>query len=258
MTPLAGAGGVRKSLTIAIDGCRPDALLAADCPNIDSLIASGAFSGDAQCEDLTFSGPNWSTILHGVHRDKHRVTTNDYAGNDLANWPDYFHYLEQHNPAWNTYRVLTWLVAHSNQPTGADVAINREYSANGDALAALDVVRLLRGTHPTYTADPDAIFIFFSDVDTAGHTYGFDPSRPGYLAEIEDTDALIGQILDALYDRPGYANEDWLIVLTSDHGGNIDGTHHGGTPERRRIPFLVSGPSAVVGTPFPQPKNVDV
>lgn len=40
----AEAQMVRKVLIIAVDGMRPDAMLAASCPNFDALISQGAFS----------------------------------------------------------------------------------------------------------------------------------------------------------------------------------------------------------------------
>ncbi|MBY0261086.1 MAG: alkaline phosphatase family protein, partial [Phycisphaerales bacterium] len=80
----AGASGsqaaVRKVLIIGIDGLRPDALAAADAPSIDALIADGAYSAAAQAEDITISGPGWSSMLTGVHRDKHGVTGNSFVG----------------------------------------------------------------------------------------------------------------------------------------------------------------------------------
>lgn len=249
---------VRKSLVIAVDGLRPDAIAPADAPYLDSLIAGGAYSLDAQCEDLTFSGPNHSTILHGVHRDRHNVTTNDYSNNRLTDWPDYLSRLEEFDSSLNSIRVHTWDAAHYSQPTSADLALFYDYIADGDERATQDVVRILRGTHPTVTLDPDALFIFLSDVDVAGHTYGFDPESAGYLTEIANTDGQIGRMLEALEHRPDYLNENWQIVITSDHGGSPDGSHGGGTPEKRRIPFIVAGPTVPPGVVYPQPKNVDV
>jgi hypothetical protein len=251
-------GRSRKLLVVAIDGLRPDALATASTPALDSLIARGCYSPRARCEDLTFSGPNHSSILHGVHRDKHNVTTNTYSGNNLGQYPDFLAYLEQHNPAWNTFRIVTWSTSHQNQPTGADVAFLRNYTSNGDALMTQDAVQLFSGSHPTYPQDPDVLFLFYSDVDVAGHTHGFHPSVSGYLDEIEDTDAQLGQILTALRNRPTFSAENWLILLTTDHGGSINGSHSSGQPQDREIPFLVSGPSAVRGIPFPEPRNVDV
>lgn len=254
----AETGPVRKALVIAIDGLRPDALEAADAPNIHAMIRAGCYSNQAQCEDLTFSGPNHSSILHGVHRDKHNVTSNDYKGNRLADWPDFFAYLERFDSNLNTFRFHTWKEAHENQPTGADAAIFCDYEKDGDEDMTRQVVQLLSGTHPQYKQDPDVVFMFYSDVDEAGHAHGFHPAIPGYQAEITNVDAQVGRVLTAMRGRPDFRNEDWLIILTTDHGGSADKGHSGGTPERRTIPFLVCGPQVVPRAPFAPPKNVDV
>src|SRR5690349_6979393 len=66
--------GERKVLTIGIDGLRPDALIAANAPNVDSLVdgtffgtngPSGIFATYAQAEHLTFSGPGWGSYMTG-------------------------------------------------------------------------------------------------------------------------------------------------------------------------------------------------
>jgi len=245
-------------LVVAIDGVRPDALAAANTPTLDALIAGGSYSDTAHGEDLTFSAPNWSTILHGVHRDKHQSLDNDYPETNLDSWPDFFSYLERHNPDWNTYRVMTWKEAHEGQPTGADVAIFRDYQEQGDDLGSEDIVQLLAGTHPEYPDDPDAVFIFYSDTDVAGHEFGFHPDASEYLAAIEKVDGQLGRIIAALNERSTHDEEDWLVIVTSDHGGNMEGAHSGGTPEQRTIPFIVSGSSVIGDKPFPAPRNVDV
>lgn len=247
-----------KVLVIGIDGVRPDAMQQADTPNIDALIADGAYSLTAQGEDLTFSGPNWSTILHGVHRDRHNVTTNDYRDNRLDEFPDFFFYLEQHNPRRLTARFTTWIQLHRNQPTGADINFFHNYEDDGDNIVTNAAALLLSGQDPDYGPLVDAVFVYLGDVDIVGHDHGFHPSVCEYLREIEDSDRQVGLLTTAIRNRPNYDNEDWLIILTSDHGGAIDGRHHGGTPEKRTIPFIVSGPSAIRGELFPQPRNVDV
>ena len=99
--------------------------------------------------------------------------------------------------------------------------------------------------------------MFFSDVDTAGHTCGFDPAAPGYLDAIAVTDAQIGQVMTAMAARPNFANEDWLVILTTDHGGLGTG-HSGGLPPQRTIPFIVAGPLATTVLPQAHPRQVDV
>jgi predicted AlkP superfamily pyrophosphatase or phosphodiesterase len=79
-------------------------------------------------------------------------------------------------------------------------------------------------------------------VDHAGHSYGFDPNAAQYISAIEIVDGQIGPILNAIEQRPNYANEDWLILISSDHGGMS--TSHGGTSiEHREVAFIASGNS---------------
>ena len=251
--------GERKVLTIALDGLRPDALMAANAPNIDSLLdgsffgtpgPSGIFADYAQSEHLTFSGPGWGAYMTGLHVDRHGADTNGFE-NVVPGTTDWFTPLEAFNPGLNTHRVITWVIAHTSIPSGADVADVYEYDQNGDELMTNRVVDLMQ------TSATDAVMMFYSDTDTAGHTFGFDPAAPGYLAEIESTDAQIGQVLSAMAARPTFSNEDWLVLLTSDHGGLGTG-HHGGLPPQRTIPFIVAGPLATTILPQAHPRQVDV
>lgn len=258
---LAGSlqAGERKVLTIAMDGVRPDALAVANTPNIDSLLngtffgtsgPSGMFSMNAQAEHLTFSGPGWGAYMTGLHVDRHGADTNEFE-NVVPGTTDWFVPLESYNPSLDTHRVLTWNIASTSFPSGADTVDNYEYDQNGDQLMTNRVAQLMQ--------DPatDAVMMFYSDTDTAGHTCGFSPTAPCYIAAIEKVDVQIGQILTQMAARPTFANEDWLVIMTSDHGGLGTG-HSGGLPEQRAIPFIVAGPLATTVLPQANPRQVDV
>jgi hypothetical protein len=59
-------------------------------------------------------------------------------------------------------------------------------------------------------------------------------------------------VLTALRARPKYADEKWLILATTDHGGR--GKNHGGqTPEERTIWMIASGGDAPRGVVLPGP-----
>jgi hypothetical protein len=247
--PTSAKAVEKKVFVIGVDGLRPDAMMLANAPNIAALVDTGAYNLKAQGEDLTFSGPNWSSILHGVHRDLHNVNTNDYAGNNLAAFPDFLSRLESNNPAYNTVRAISWPNI-ANQPTSADVNFNA--NDNDAAVVSVIVDQMTNG-------NPDAVFIHLLDVDHAGHSCAdcYQPTSPVYMAEIADVDAQIGQMLSAMRARPTFANEDWLVLLVADHGGMGSG-HSGNTPVLRTIPFVMNGPSVAPGQIFPPPKNVDV
>ena len=75
-------------LVIGIDGCRSDALQAANVPNLKTLIDRGTvcyqvISGGelgTKTQQPTSSGPGWSSILTGVWCDKHGVSDNKFDG----------------------------------------------------------------------------------------------------------------------------------------------------------------------------------
>ncbi|MBK8659916.1 MAG: T9SS type A sorting domain-containing protein [Bacteroidetes bacterium] len=86
----------------------------------------------------------------------------------------------------------------------------------------------------------DCMFVYFDAVDLAGHSSGFSPQNPSYMQALENVDVHVGTVLNALYARPNYANENWLILVITDHGGI--GTGHGGiTYEERHIWWIGSG-----------------
>ncbi len=79
-----------KVLMIGIDGCRPDALLAADTPCLDRLIDDGALSVQAQTCAVTSSGPSWSSLLTGTWPEKHGVQDNSFEGAQFDRYPHVF------------------------------------------------------------------------------------------------------------------------------------------------------------------------
>jgi predicted AlkP superfamily pyrophosphatase or phosphodiesterase len=238
---------VKKVLILGIDGCRPDALKAARTPNLTALIQDGAFSARAQTGDMTISGPGWSSMLTGVWRDKHGVRDNRFEGANYKDYPHFFRRLKQARPGTVTASIVHWAPINERIVVDADVA--KKYPR--DDQVAAEAVRVLE------TMDPDVVFLHFDDVDGAGHKYGFHPKVRRYVQAIEKTDEHIGAVLRALRGRKTYAREDWLILVSTDHGGSGKG-HGKNTPEHRTIFLIVSGPAAVWGEIEPAPGIVDV
>ena len=218
-------------LVIGIDGVRSDALTAASTPNLDALVSEGVYSPDALNDDITISGPGWSDILCGVRSDKHLVVDNGFSGNNYVDYPSFFQRIENTYSNVNTVSICHWAPINDYiVGTDADVIVNvgSDNEVRDCALNQLE------------NYDPHAMFIHFDDVDYAGHSYGFSPDVPQYISSIEEADSQVGEVLSALYSRPNYAQEDWLIIVTHDHGGQ--GYGHGGTSlEHRNVSFIASG-----------------
>ena len=239
LLPLFALGQrTHKVLVIGIDGCRPDALAAASTPVLDSLIATSVFSPDAMNDDITISGPGWAAIVCGVYSPKHLVTSNNFAGNDFATYPPIVSYIEDHDASLNTASICHWAPINTQI-----VGVHGDYALNVTSDSALSAEAVDYITNN----DPDYLFIHFDDVDHAGHAYGFSTSVPQYISAIEGVDAYIKPISTAIMNRPTYANENWLILLTPDHGGI--GTSHGGTTiDEEKVFFIASGASVDTDT----------
>ena len=223
--------GDARVLVIGIDGTRPDCLEAAETPSLDALIADGIYSPDALNNDITYSGPGWSAMLCGVWSDAHGVTSNNFVGSDFDGFPSFMRRLELENPDLNTHSICHW--SPINDYILGEV-VDEAINAPTDAAVRDAAVSILDN------GDPHAVFLHFDDVDINGHGYGFNATVPQYISAIETTDGYVSDVMAALTDRPDYDQENWLILVSTDHGGI--GFNHGGTSiEEETMFFLASG-----------------
>ena len=223
----------KKVLIIGIDGCRSDALQIATTPNLDDLISNGIFSPDALNDDITISGPGWSANLCGVWSNKHLVTGNVFTLNNYANYPPVFKYINDFNANLHTVSICNW------NPINDEIIQNyADFKLNVNS----DVE--VRDQAANYIAlnDPDFIFLHFDDVDHAGHSYGFSPTVPEYISAIEEVDGYLYPIMQTILQRPNYSNEDWLILVTTDHGG-LGFSHGGSSADEQNVFVIASGNS---------------
>lgn len=222
-----------KVLIIGLDGCRQDALRAANTPHIDALLPNALYSYDALTEYPTWSGPGWSSLLTGVWSDKHGVLENSFAGSNFEDYPCLFNYIEEFNPGLRTVSLVDWKPIHDYITNGAD---ENYYSPLATYFLADEEIRTKAVQELTFN-NPDAMFVYFGSIDEAGHTTTFSASNPIYISAIEDVDGYIGEIMDALQSRPTYNDEDWLVILSPDHGGESFG--HGEAKEVERNTFQI-------------------
>ncbi len=231
----AFASQKRKVLFIGIDGVRADALQSANTPNIDTLVAHGSYTYDSWCLGITVSGPSWSTIFSGVWYPKHGVTDNSYSGSKFDKFHLFPALAKQHKPSLYASEVIEWAPLIDNVPNiydGYDVRIK---VTDGGTIPTASAT-----TTQLANSNLDIMTCYFDIVDLTGHSSGFSPSNPAYITAIQSVDAAIGNIITALKARSNYANEDWLILLTTDHGGA--GTGHGGnTLTERHIWWIGAG-----------------
>jgi len=94
--------------------------------------------------------------------------------------------------------------------------------------------------------DVDVIFVQLDEVDGAGHRHDYTVKSKKYLKAIERSDLQLGTMVSALEQRPTIKNENWLIILSADHGGSDFG-HGKNIPEHTTVFYIAWGKSAVKG-----------
>ncbi|MEF3404512.1 alkaline phosphatase family protein [Agromyces sp. CCNWLW203] len=239
-----------KTLVIGIDGASFDFLAPADMPNLDALRDQGVTAASnlyASPMAGTVSGPGWSTIATGVWPDKHRVTDNSFSNPAYATYPDYLSRIEAADPARETYVVGTWSPIPQ---TIFGPAVDERVAGGNDAGTTARAVEKLS------TGDPDDVFVHLDEVDGAGHSVG--TNGAAYGAALARADQQIGQILDAVDARATRADEDWLIVVTADHGHTPTGGHGGSTPGERKTFVIAAGAGIEPGSVRHDVKLVDI
>ncbi|MBX7074938.1 MAG: alkaline phosphatase family protein [Pirellulales bacterium] len=247
-----GADAKRKVLFIGIDGCRFDTIEAANTPNLDKLMADGCYDSDCLIlgeryqKNDTISGPGWSSILTSVWADKHGVHDNSFKGRNYEKFPHLFARLKEARPEARTASVVTWIPIQQFIVSGADVA--RQFIPLDGGYAKADEAAVKAAVKLLAEDDPTILFYYIGQVDEAGHKHGFHPTVKEYVAAVEQADKLVGEVVDAMRARKTYADEEWLVLVTSDHGGK--GTSHSAghqVPEILNSFVIVSGEAAQRG-----------
>ena len=238
-------------MMVLLDGWRPDVIAAAHTPTIDMMMQDSAYSMEARVDDTTISGSGHSSFLTGVHRDKHNVHGNSFGDANYQEYPYWFNLLKYERPEMHTAAYHNWLPMAN---TALDFSVCGYcvdmYVTGSDNSIATQLATDLANQQM------DAVTIVIDAPDAAGHGYGFHPSIPQYVAAMNQSDAWLGMIMDAIFARTNYAEEDWMVIISSDHAGS--GYGHGyNIPEHRKVPLIIWGAESL-GPIWPAPDSVDI
>lgn len=232
-----------KVLLIGIDGVRPDILAQVPTPVMDSLAASGWYTADARTTAPSVSGPAWSSMLTGVWPGKHGVIDNGFEGRRYDEYPGFLTRIERVRPELATFAGADWLPLATLDGGGAVLStiIDTLFTVDGYELgwAEADGVVAARAAGHLAEADPDAAFVYLGNPDETSHVHASIGAE--YRAAITLSDQHVGLLLDALRSRPSFAEEDWLVLISTDHGRREDGGHGGLSPEEMEIFILAAG-----------------
>lgn len=255
-------GEVERVVLISVDGLNPQAITQlgpAGAPSFYRLMSEGASTLNARTAyEATQTLPNHTSMItsrpvtatggHGVtFNEDNGSTVHVSAGQYCAGVFDLVHDTGGTTALYSGKTKFDFLDRSWNATYGAvdvtgpddgrdkiDTYLRTDDRATTDALIA------------ALTTNPAAFsMLHYPGPDGVGHGQGF-MSAP-YVAEVGATDALIGEVLDAIAGDPDLADST-VVLVTSDHGG-IGTSHADATVAANyTVPVFAWGPGVAAGT----------
>lgn len=254
-------------LVIGVDGTNLSRVLA-DPTNVNffNLIQGSSTAPSSIVGHTTISNPSWSTILTGNWGEKTGVINNIFTPWTYNRWSTVFNQLEEdHDDGIQTTAVANWDVIAAIAAAGGDLGADlvRYIGKREDDPNWLKTDDAVGDTTELIIADsnPDVanfVFSYFVGVDENGHMYG--GASEEYKLALNNFDRNLGEIIAAVDAWETANNEEWTIVLVTDHGHQPQrGLGHGfQSPDETETFVIVNGPGFTPGAINLQYQIVDV
>ena len=250
-----------KAVFIILDGIPADVIEKLNPPAMDSISKIGGFTRayvggrkKAYNETPTISAPGYISLLTGTWGNKHNVWDNDVAAPNY-NYRNIFRITEEVDPNLRTAVFSTWLdnrtklIGEGLEPAGNIIldykfdglehdTIKFPHDENADYIRKIDEAVSNEAARYILSEGPDLSWVYLEYTDDMGHRFG---DSPQFYQAIKNADHQVNRIWQAMKQREAKFNEDWLLVVTTDHGRNsVSGKDHGGQSDRERTTWIVT------------------
>lgn len=238
---------VRKAVYVIIDGVTAEMIERLQPPAIEEIASEGTFGkcftgGTVGRYDQTptISAIGYTNILTATWANKHNVWGNDNLSPNYNYWTIFRIAKEQDREvttglfsSWQDNRTV--LLGEGKPETGN---LEIDYVCDGydlDHEAFPDKEHDLRifdiDEHVSKMAAdcirenaPDLSWVYLWYTDDAGHIFGAGETLDDFILL---ADRQVARIWEAVKYREANFNEEWMVVITTDHGREYNGFHHG-------------------------------
>lgn len=221
----------RKVLLVVIDGATGAEMKTIAPPKLTAMLANSKYSWNALADFIPTDAGSWKNIMTGVGVGKHGIIDETFEVPDpedghehdaTTSWPTLIERLQASGKIRRTSAITPWdqldrkLLIYADQP----ITVANDLAAKDTAIVKLKSV------------SDDLVIVNFNEVNKAGRDFGFSANVAEYKDAILKTDGYIGELLETIKGRRTYKDEDWLVVVTSTHGGT--GKSYGDIANRDR------------------------
>ncbi|UZD21517.1 alkaline phosphatase family protein [Algoriphagus halophytocola] len=250
----------KKVLFVIVDGIPDDVIDTVATPNLDKIVTEGGLmkatmggEKDAYSQTPTISAVGYNSLLTGVWANKHNVWGNSIKDPNY-HYPTIFSIFKEQYPEKSIGIFSTWLdnrtklagakLPQTNQLTfdyhfdGLELDTlkyphdeGRIFIYNIDEAVSKEAAKTIRENAP------DLSWMYLEFTDDMSHRYG---NSPEFVDAVQKADVQIGRVWEAIQEREAKFNEDWLIVITTDHGREMNGYGHGGQSDRERSVWIAT------------------
>jgi predicted AlkP superfamily pyrophosphatase or phosphodiesterase len=255
------ASGQRKAVFIILDGISADVVEGVETPVLDEIAKHGGYTraylgGEkgGYSESPTVSAVGYNHVLTGTWSNKHNVYDNDIKQPNYHYW-NIFRIAKNVRPELTTAIFSSWtdnrtkLVGEGLVDAGSiklDYAFDgfeldeKKFPHTNDRKFMFDIDEHVSKEAGRYIEEkgPDLSWVYLEFTDDMGHMYG---DSPEYNDAVKKADAQVGRIWKAIKKRQQQYGEQWMIVITTDHGRNAkDGKDHGSQTDRERTTWITT------------------
>ena len=278
-TVQAQPGPGSKAVFVIVDGIPADVVERVPTPTIDAIAAVGGY-GRATVggpigepgETPTISAPGYMSLITGTWANKHNVYKNYGVSPDYRYW-NLFRLVRSEKPELQLAIFSTWTdnrkillgeglaeggnwrfdmavdglekdeVRFPPRPLGAHIA-------DIDNAVSREAARLIA------SEGPDLSWVYLQYTDDVAHKYG---ESVEFERAVVQMDKFVNAIWLEVLARQEAHDEDWLVIVTTDHGRDaVTGRTHGAQSKRERTIWMATNSQRLTPDFYAMPEIVDI
>ena len=248
----------RKAVFIVLDGIPADMIERIKPPAIYQIASRGAYGraytgGEVggYSQTPTISAIGYTNLLTATWMNKHNVNGNSNLSPNYNYWT-IFRIAKEQPHTVRTALYSSWtdnrtVLLGENLPEtnylqidyvkdGYDLDTNRYPQQEKDLhIFDIDERVSVEAADGIRKQAPDLTWVYLWYTDDAAHIEG---NGDYFDAYTKKADQQVARIWDAVKYREANHNEEWMVVVTTDHGRDDTGYGHGGQSERERTTWI--------------------